>query len=188
MRSLRFLLPLLALALMGAASKPKVTVRFHTEANPVGGEQFTVSAKEPTTNRPITLSKFADISEGDIDAIYPFPASDGTLGCAFKLDNHGRVALQSLSQEYRGALLFAFVNARPVAAMLIDKRISDGIVTIPRGLTLEEVALLRKEFHVLGEKKGKDGKPEKGASAPLKAKKTASGEFEVPAPLQQSGD
>ncbi|MEI8234871.1 MAG: hypothetical protein WCH57_09330 [Verrucomicrobiota bacterium] len=177
MRSLRFLLPVLALALMAAASKPKVTIRFHTEANPKSGAQFTVSATMPDSSRQVTLSKFAEISESDIVAIYPFPASDGTIGCALKLDDHGRVVLDSLSQEYHGTLLFGFVNSRPVAAMLIDRRVSDGIVIIPRGLRPEEVALMRKAFPVLGEKKGKQG-----------SKKTeeAMEEAAAPAPLPKA--
>jgi hypothetical protein len=190
MRSLRFVLPLLALALMAGTSKPKVTIRFHTEANPSSGEQFTVSAKEPDTARPLTLSKFAEISEGDIVAMYPFPASDGSIGCAFKLDNHGRIALDSLSQEFHGTLLFSFVNARPVAAMMIDRRVADGIITIPRGLKPEEIALMRKAFPVLGEKKGKGGKEAKTAqdAAPARKPQMSAGEIAVPPPLQLSAE
>ncbi|MDD5350785.1 MAG: hypothetical protein PHQ12_11295 [Chthoniobacteraceae bacterium] len=179
MRSLRFLLPLLALALMAGTSKPKVTIRFHTEAHSSSGSQFTVSATDPDSSRPITLSKFAEISENDVVAIFPFPASDGTIGCSFRLDNHGRIALDSLSQEYHGTLLFAFVNARPVAAMLIDRRVADGVVTIPRGLRPEEIEAMRKAFPVLGEKKGKGAK---------KASAATSAEIVVPPPLQLSGD
>jgi len=157
MRSLRFLLPLFALALMAGANHPKVSIRFHTEANPKSGSSFIVSAKMPDSDQPVTLSKFADIAEDDIVAIYPFPAADGTLGCAFKLDEHGRVSLDSISQQYHGTLLFAFINTRPVAAMMIDRRVSDGILMIPRGVRPEEVALMRKSFPVLGEKKGKSG-------------------------------
>jgi len=157
MRSLRFLLPLLTLALMAAAGHPKVSIRFHTEANPKSGSSFIASAKMPDSGQPVTISKFADISEDDVVAIYPFPAADGTLGCAFKLDEHGRVSLDSISQQYHGTLLFAFINTRPVAAMMIDRRVSDGIITVPRGVLQEEVAVMRKSVTVLGEKKGKPG-------------------------------
>jgi len=157
MRYSRFFLPLLALALIAAASKPKLTIRFYTEANASSGSGFTMSAQMPDSARKLTLSKIAQISEGDIVAIYPFPVADGTIGCSFKLDLHGKVALDSLSSESHGGLLVGFVNGRAVTAMVIDRRVSDGIITIPSGLTPAEVEMMRKNFPTLGEKKSKKG-------------------------------
>jgi len=160
MRFSRFLLPLLTLVFLAAASKPKLTIRFHTEANANSGPSFAVKATLPDAST-LSISKIADISENDIVAVFPFPAEDGSMGCAFKLDNHGRISLASLSQEYRGSLLIGFVNARPVTAMLIDRKVFDGILTIPRGLTPNEIALIQKTFPTLGQKKhGKTGKTE----------------------------
>ena len=167
MRFARFLLPLLALSFLAAAHKPKLTIRFHIEANPNSGSSFAIEAPVPGASRPISISKIADISENDVAAIFPFPAEDGSMGCALKLDNHGRLTLISISQEYRGTLLLGFVNGRAVTAMLIDRRVTDGVITIPRGLTPEEIGLMKKAFPTLGEKKDKKKEAEASAgSAP----------------------
>jgi len=155
MRFLRFLLPVVALSLIAAASKPKQTIRFHTEANANGSPSFTLSAKLPDSSQNISISKAAEISEGDVVAIYPFPAANGTMGCALKLDEHGLIALDTLSQEYRGGLLIGFYNGRPVTAMQIDRRITDGIIYIRQGILPQEIELLKKSFPVIGEKKQK---------------------------------
>lgn len=176
MRLMRFFLPILALALMAASSKPKATVRFHVEVNPNSGAAFVMSTQMPNSNRPVTLSKVAEISEADIVGIFPFPADDGTIGCAFRLDSHGRLALDTLSSDARGATLVGFVNSRAVTAMMIDRRVSDGLITIARGLQPEDIMLLRKSFPVLGEPKGKKGKEQAPA-------KTASTPIPAPAPL-----
>ncbi|MCX6966515.1 MAG: hypothetical protein NTZ46_01825 [Verrucomicrobia bacterium] len=164
MRFSRLFLPLLALSFLAAASKPKLTIRFHTETNPNSGASFAVKATMPDSST-LTISKIPEITEKDIVAIFPFPSADGSMGCAFRLDNHGRLALTSLSEEYRGSLLIGFVNARPVTAMLIDSRISDGVITIPRGMTPSEIALMKKTFPTLGEKKNTKANPKEPEAA-----------------------
>lgn len=146
MRFLRFLVPLLALCFLAAASKPKLTIRFHTEANSNSGSSFATSAPMPGSSTPVSISKVADISESDVASVYPFKADDGSMGCMLKLDEHGTFALDSLSQQYHGSLLLGFVNGRPVTAMVIDRRVSDGIISIARGLTPAEIALMKKAY------------------------------------------
>ncbi len=146
----RFLVPLLALTLLGSAKKePAVTVRFHTEGNARDGETFTKPFTIGTPPREVFLSQVPAISEKDIVAIFPFAAADGTVGCAFKLDPHGRLSLDALSVEKRGGSLVAFINGAPVADILIDRRVPDGVVTIPRGLSERVIALLSSKFRVL---------------------------------------
>ena len=165
MRFSRFLLPLLALIFLAAASKPKLSLRFHTEAHSSSGAAFATSAPLPDSSNTISISKVADISENDVTAIFPFQAQDGSLGCAFKLDTHGRITLDSLSQEYKGALLLGFVNGRAVTAMVIDRRVSDGVITIARGLTPAEIALMKKAFPTLREKQTPVAAPAKSKPA-----------------------
>lgn len=175
MRFFRFLLPLLAIGLMGAASKPKVTIRFHTQADASSGPQFTTTTKTPDSSQQMTISNVAQISESDILAIFPFPAANGSMGCAFKLDAHGRVALETLSSEFRGSLLFGIVNGRVVTAMLIDRQITDGIITISSGLTPKDIEMMSKVFPTLGAKKDQKAAP-----------KTGTPEIAVPPPLPAS--
>ncbi|XHR29244.1 MAG: hypothetical protein ACFUZC_01500 [Chthoniobacteraceae bacterium] len=179
---MRFLIPLLALCLIAGAKKPKVAVRFHIEVNEVSGAPFIMTSAVPGSDRKVTLSKTAEINEDDIVAIYPFPVDDGTFGCAFRLDTHGRIALDSLSNDARGAMLVGFVNARAVTAMLVDKRVSDGVITMNRGLTQEEAILLTQAFPVLGQ--GGKKKPKKGVYIPAATPSKAAASSGLP----QGGD
>jgi hypothetical protein len=146
-KSIWCLLPLLALCLVAAAKKePEVSVRFYTEGVAGDTSSFTVPLYLQNPSRKIYVSKIANISEHDIAAIYPFQTADGSLGCVFLLTDTGKIALDALSVEKRGTSIIAVVNERPVISLLIDRRISDGILVIPNGLTVPEGLLLKKTF------------------------------------------
>ena len=155
MKPLRILLvaPLLLL-MMAAAKKPAVAVRFHAEANARDGEPFSMPVKFQNPPRDGFVERVPSISERDIRAVYPVRADDGSFGCAFQLDQHGRIGLQTISTQRRGASLVVFVNTKSgmhqVIDMLIDKPITDGIIYIPRGLTEAEIAALQKQFRTMG--------------------------------------
>lgn len=159
MRLRSLLLPFLALlgvCCLGAAKKDKnITVRFHLEAQKQDGESFVTPLPGGGVSGPAYIKKIPELSEFDIKSIYPFPAADGTMGCAFRFDTHGRIALDTLSVENKGRVLIAIVGARPVSAMFIDRRVSDGVIMLSRGLTPEEIAKLEKRYPVMGAKKKK---------------------------------
>jgi hypothetical protein len=71
-------------------------------------------------------------------SFYPYSAIDGTYRALFQFDEHGRLALDTLSVEQRGRLLFVLISARPVAELQIDQWISDGRIYIASGLTKAE--------------------------------------------------
>jgi hypothetical protein len=135
---------------IAAAKKEDTTVRFHTETQQQDGQAFAMPVRLQHPARNAYVSKVPAISERDIVAIYPFQAKDGSWGCLFQLDAHGRIALDTLSIEKRGTSLVAAVNGRQVIDLQIDRRISDGLLTIPRGLTQEEIASLQKAFPLVG--------------------------------------
>jgi hypothetical protein len=146
---------LAALLLTGGAKKPDLTVRFHVEANRMDSERFAqpITLKHPP--RQAHIEKVASLSERHIQAIYPFRAEDGSMGCVFKLNQSGRINLEVLSTERRGASLVAFVSSKTgthqVTDMEIDQPITDGIITIHHGLTELEVTALQKQFPTVGQ-------------------------------------
>ncbi len=157
----RFLLLSAALLLVAGAKKPTVPVRFYAETNARDGSSFAQPVALLGSAKQVYVSKVPVLSERDIVGVYPVLAPDGSMGCAFKLDEHGRIALEGMSVEKRGQMLIAVVNGRHVLDMIIDDRKSDGIIYIPRGLEVIEVSLLTKKFPVMGVKKGKKApKPE----------------------------
>jgi len=156
--SFRTLLWLLLLALLplhsfGMAKKPKTetTVRFFTEANAQDTDRFATPLMMHSPPHMAYISRIPDLSERDVEAIYTFPAPDGSFGCAFKLDEHGKIALNTLSVERRGTSLVAFVNARQIIDMKIDRIISDGVVVIQFGLNQQEVDALNQKFRTIGQ-------------------------------------
>ncbi|HEX4084835.1 MAG TPA: hypothetical protein VHY22_07990 [Chthoniobacteraceae bacterium] len=146
---------LLALGLcclgMGKKQLP-LAIRFYTET----GQGDTESFAAPVTllnGQGAYVDQIANISERDIVAVYPFVAADGSGGCAFKLDDHGTVSLDSLSVEKKGSLLIAMINSSQVADILINQRVTDGIITVPSGITTDQMKMILKRYPIIGGKK-----------------------------------
>ena len=146
------LLGLCAAALLctGGAKKPTVDLRIHGEG---------IAAEAPTFAFPATLlngqetflSRMPLLTQREVRAVYPFPAADCTQGVYLKLDNHGTGLLQQHSMERRDRTLIVLLNGRQVSNLLVDRPVTDGIVSIPRGLSAEDITLLTTVFPVLGE-------------------------------------
>jgi len=153
------LLALVGLLFLGMAAKIPVTVRFFVEANAQDTDRFAAPIAFRNPPRRAFIEKFPTIHERLIRAIYPFQAADGSWGCAFKLNESGRLDLEVLSTNMRGRSIVAFVGTKTgthqVIDMQIDKPIRDGIINIPYGLTELEVAALTHEFAIIGQKKKK---------------------------------
>ena len=154
MKSVLRLFPVvLALACLAMSKKPAVTVRFYAEANPRDGDAFSKKVTLHNPEREAYIEKVPSVSERSIKAMYPFQAADGTWGAAFKLDNKGRIDLELLSGGRRGSSMVIFVvtdkGIHQVVDVLIDRKVRDGVITIPRGLTELEVAALTKEYGAL---------------------------------------
>ena len=129
---------------------PSIAIRFHVQVSTFD-PSFSVKVTAGNPPRALIVEKIPSISERDIAAFYPYKAADGTFSTAFQLDAHGAAVLEALSAQNRGRYLLAAVNARPVALLAIDKRISDGVIFIPSGLTLEEVHKLGESFSLIGQ-------------------------------------
>jgi hypothetical protein len=154
MRIFCVFLACLAFAPIPAAAKQrKCTFRIHAQANPQDSDVFSIPAHSASSGKDIAIEKLAWISEHDIMAFSPYPAQDGTFGALFQLDEHGRVVLDTLSVENRGRFLFVFINGRMITELQIDKRVSDGKIYIPSGLTPADVELMKKQWRLLGEPK-----------------------------------
>ena len=155
MRIAPLFLVVLAFGGVGFAKKPKITVRFHVEASESDGQPFAMPVKFRHPPRDGFVKRIPTISERNVVAIFPYPAPDGSFGCAFKLDSFGRTELDLISRASRGATIVAFVGTKggvhQVIDMVIDKVVSDGIITIASGLTPMEIEALKKEYKVLGE-------------------------------------
>ena len=149
----------LPLPVRAMSQKSEITVRFHTEASPNDGESFSIPVNLIYQRKQVYLSRVPDFSEKQIDRILPFPAKDGSWGCVFKLNAQGRIRLETMSGEIRGSALVIFVGTKAgrhqVADLIIDRPVSDGIITVPRGFSEFEILMLKKQFKTIGEKEKK---------------------------------
>ena len=125
-------------------AKTHSTFRAYVEASVSNGPAF--AAKLPLFGREVTIEKVPSLSENDVASLRTYRAADGTNGALFQLNEHGRLALDSLSIERRGSSLFVFINGRPAAELQIDRRVSDGKIYIASGLSANDIALLKKDW------------------------------------------
>jgi len=137
----------------GLAKQRHCTFRLHAQANPKDTTVFATSVRARVSGKDVVIEKIPRISENDVIAFYPYSATNGTYGALFQLDEHGRVALDALSIERRGSLLFVFINGRPITELEIDRRVSDGKIYIPSGLTSADIELMKKNWRIIGQRK-----------------------------------
>ncbi len=156
-RTLIAVLALTCASALGMSQKVKVTVRFHTETNKQDGDTFAMPVHLQYQNRDAHLDRVPAFSEKQIQTILPFRATDGSWGCAFQLNDSGRIRLETLSSESRGTSLVVFIGTKTgqhqVVDMIIDRIVSNGTISIPRGITDIEMLVLRQQFKVPGEGK-----------------------------------
>jgi len=144
----------LTVALTLAIAKQRhCTFRVHAQANPHDTDVFSMSTRARSSGKDVAIQKLPWITEHDVVAFAPYPAPDGTFGALFQLDEHGRVVLDTLSVERRGSLLFVFINGRPITELEVDRRVSDGKIYIPSGLTSADVELMKKDWRMIGQRK-----------------------------------
>jgi len=137
----------------GFAKQRHCTFRVHAQANPRDTEVFATSVRGQVSGKEVAIEKMPWISERDVMAFAAYPAQGGTYGALIQLDEHGRVVLDTLSIEHRGSFLFVFINGRFITELQIDKRVSDGKIYIPSGLTAADIDLMKKDWRLIGQKK-----------------------------------
>jgi hypothetical protein len=127
--------------------------RAHAEANPRDSVVFASAVRAQFSGKNVAIEKIPRISEHDVLAFHPYSLGNGNYGALFQLDEHGRLALDALSVERRGSLLFIFIDGRPITELQIDKRVSDGKIYVASGLTAADIELMKKDWRLLGQSK-----------------------------------
>jgi hypothetical protein len=144
MRAVVVALLLGLVATAAAHAKQYSSFRAHAEANASNGPVF--SNQLNLFGRTVTLEKIPTVSEQDVIGFRPYQARDGSFGVLFELDEHGRLALDTLSIDRRGGSLFIFANGRSITELRIDRRVSDGKIYIPSGFTAKDIELFKKDW------------------------------------------
>ena len=132
--------------------------RVHAQANERDSEVFASSIKAKASGKDVAIEKYASISEDEVVAFKVYQAPDGTFGALLQLDDHGRNTLDAVSVEHRGQHLFIFLNGRPLTEMFVDKRVSDGRIYIPSGITVADLRLMKKDWKLIAPKEKEEQK------------------------------
>jgi hypothetical protein len=144
----------LTVTLNAAIAKQRhCTFRVHAQANAHDTNVFSMPALARSSGKDVAIQKLPWITEHDVVAFAPYQAQDGTYGALFQLDEHGRVVLETLSVERRGGFLFVFMNGRLITDLQVDKRVSDGKIYIPSGLTAADIEVMKKNWRLIGQRK-----------------------------------
>jgi hypothetical protein len=141
------------LCVVSGEAKRHCTVRIHAEANAHDTDVFSSTIRSQFTGKNIVIEKTPTLSERDVTAFRPYPAADGSYGVLLQLDDHGKMVLETLSIERRGGFVFVFFNGRPLTELQVDRRVADGKMFLPSGLSAAEIELMRKDWRVIGERK-----------------------------------
>ena len=159
----------------GAGSKdPQISVRIHAEGLEREGPSFVTPIDLSFPAKRVFIKKVAIVNEKDIAAILPFSSADGSLGCIFRLDRSGTDRVVEHTTSARDTIVVALINGRVAAAMKVDKRITDGIVTVPQGFTPDEILSLQAMHPTMGkEKEFESQKKDARASLAKAAKRQA---------------
>ncbi len=150
MPAMRLAVAALALLCLGGAKKPVVDLRIHALGTAAEAPTFAIPATL-LNGTPVFLQRMPLVSQREIKAIYPFVAADGSHGTYLKVDNHGTRLLHQHTMSRRGELLVVLINGRQVSNLLVDRPIDDGIISIPRGLTADDIEFLATVFPVMGQ-------------------------------------
>lgn len=145
---------ILALFTVSVAGKDRhCTFRVHAEANPNDTAIFSSSVRALFSGKQVAIERMPRLSERDVVAFYPYSAGEANYGALFQFDEHGRLALDALSIERRGSLLFVLINGRPITELQIDRRVSDGRIFIASGLTKADIEVMKKDWRLIGQQR-----------------------------------
>ncbi len=152
MRSLSIAALFLVLVVRADSGSQHCTFRVHVAANANDGSVFAQPIRSPT-GHDVFIERNAWLTERDVKSYYPYRATNGSYAALLQLDDHGRTVLDTLSVERRGSYLFVFVNGRSLTELQVDRRVSDGKIYLPSGLTEADIRLMNKDWKLIGGQK-----------------------------------
>jgi hypothetical protein len=142
----------LILPVAAQGKKRQSMIRVHAQANTHDTGAFASAVHAQLSGKDVAIEKIPRITENDVVAFKPYPHANGDFGALLQLDSHGQLSLDTLSIERRGEFVFLFVNGRAITEMQIDRRVSDGKIYIPAGLTAPDIDRMKKDWPLIGKK------------------------------------
>ena len=127
-----------ALLLSGCAlfgkKEPTMTVRIHEQVTSVLPENRVRIVDIPKAGVRLSIDPYPAISDKDMSGAELVDTTGG-LAVKLKFDPHGAVLLDELTTRDRGNYLVVMVNDEPVAAWLVQDRLSKGELLVEGDFT-----------------------------------------------------
>ena len=142
---------LVLLTAAGCASGSKITWRVYEEVGGSLPESHVQIAELPKYHLRIPIDPIPVLTEKDIQAaeIHPTAGGDAVL---VRYDIEATMRVEELTTRDRGRYLVVFWNDRPVAAWLVDQRLTNGQFLVEGDFTDEEAAVIVRNLNRLGGK------------------------------------
>ncbi len=117
--------------------KPPATLRIYEQVSDALPDRLTKRVTIPKTNLTLTLSAYPSLTEFRV-ARAELVETAGGMALLLRFDPHGIMELNELTTRCRGQYLVIFLNNRPVAAWLVDRRLDKGQLLVEGDFTDEE--------------------------------------------------
>jgi hypothetical protein len=139
----------------GGDPNRKFSVTFHMETD--ANDNPKMVFPQAVLGRQRVFRRLPDLSSRDIEGFKRI-ATDGKegKGVIFKLKETSAKRWQAVTSANINRWVVSQVNGRVVDAFVVDQPIGDGLVVVWKGLTEEDLVLLKKEFTEIGDEKPKE--------------------------------
>ena len=114
-----------------------ISLRIHEQVSAALPEARVRTAEIPRMNLTIPVNPYPTLSEKDLLSASVYETAGGTA-ILLRFDIHGAIALDEMTTRCRGQYLVVFLDERPVAAWLVDRRLTDGQFLLDGDFTDEE--------------------------------------------------
>ena len=139
-----------AAASAGGKKKAPVMVSFHLQGDAGEGGKLVFPFK--TAGQTIYYRKHPEFSSQDVVAFQSFPSDDpASYGLILQLNKLSAQRLASMSASNHGKYLLCMVNGSVRDAVLIDKKVGDGLLVIWQRIGAAEVRAADKLMPRIGE-------------------------------------
>jgi len=122
-------------ALFGS-HKP-VTLRIHEQASAALPESHVMTVSIPRADLKIPVNPYYVLDESDVEsaAVRQTPGGSAIM---LHFDIHGAIKFDELTTRARGEYIVTVLNDRPVAAWLVDQRVTNGEFLVEGDFSDEE--------------------------------------------------
>jgi len=116
---------LLAGCALFGSRKPEVTLRIHEQASMALPEGHVMTVSIPNVGLKIPVNPYYVLDESDVESANVRQTAGGSA-IMLHFDIHGTIKCDELTTRARGEYIVTILNDRPVAAWLVDRRITNG--------------------------------------------------------------